>query len=379
MPVKTDTQVAENEKSTTTVMNQEVKLLDSLSVNNFSPKSQRVIDSPGLWILAFLGSISLHVLVFWWLSSSKLFGFWVPLSQSAQDNVVVELVDVPDSVEPQKQVPKSEPALAKPNPSPFTPKQANSSTTKKVVEKAVAQVVVPKPSNSNLNRSPAASPRENQPNTPLIPKPIPGKFLLPPTPPKESNARPWDIRPEKVELREGESEPLPEIPNDKLSKLLTPSPSPTGNPTPETSPVVDNSQPQLFTFNIQPLNTEDIQDLRKKGTIRADIPQVLPKYEGENSKQLEINVPSGQTQIPPILVSLTVDQYGKFRGLSIIDPNIPEKDKSAYEQKLQELFGKEKFVGGYNNDGSRPEKSNLYIIVTITPMEAPTNSSKNSP
>ncbi|WP_303862960.1 hypothetical protein [Cylindrospermopsis raciborskii] len=379
MPVKTDTQVAENEKSTTTVMNQEVKLLDSLSVNNFSPKSQRVIDSPGLWILAFLGSISLHVLVFWWLSSSKLFGFWVPLSQSAQDNVVVELVDVPDSVEPQKQVPKSEPALAKPNPSPFTPKQPNSSTTKKVVEKAVAQVVVPKPSNSNLNRSPAASPRENQPNTPLIPKPIPGKFLLPPTPPKESNARPWDIRPEKVELREGESEPLPEIPNDKLSKLLTPSPSPTGNPTPETSPVVDNSQPQLFTFNIQPLNTEDIQDLRKKGTIRADIPQVLPKYEGENSKQLEINVPSGQTQIFTILVSLIVDQYGKFQGLSIIDPNIPEKDKSAYEQELQQLFKEEKFVGGSNNDGSRPEKSNLYVRVTITPMEAPTNSSKNSP
>ena len=133
-------------------------------------------------------------------------------------------------------------------------------------------------------------------------------------------------------MRKGESEPLPEIPNDKLSKLLTPSPSPTGNPTPETSPVVDNSQPQLFTFNIQPLNTEEIQDLRKKGEITRDIPpQVLPRYEGENSKRREINVTSDQTQIFTILVSLIVDQYGKFQGLSIIDPNIPE-----YEQELQQ-------------------------------------------
>ena len=329
------------------------------------------MNSPGLWVLAFLGSISLHVLVFWWLSSSKLLGLWVPPSQFGQDNVVVELVDVPASVEPQKQFPKSEPALAKPNHSPSIPKQANSSTTKKVVEKAVAQVVVPKPSNSNLNGYPAASPRENQPNTPLTPKPIP---RVPSTPPPDL---PWNIPRKDPEL--GKPKPLPEITpdNDKLSS--SPSPSPTGNPTPETTLVGDNSQPQLFTFNIQPLNTQEIQDLRKKGEIRADIPQVLPKYEGENSKRLEINVPSAQTQIFTILVSLIVDQYGKFRGLSIIDPNIPEKDKSAYEQELQQLFQQEKFVGGSNNDGSRPEQSNLYVRVTITPMEAPTNSSKNSP
>ncbi|WP_211083802.1 hypothetical protein [Cylindrospermopsis raciborskii] len=346
--------------------------MDSLTVKNLLPKSQRecrrVIDSPGLWILAFLGSISLHVLVFWWLSSSQLFGFWVPLSQSGQDNVVVELVDVPASVEPQKQVPKSEPALPKSSIPPSTPKQANSDP----INKVVTQVVVAKPINSNFNRSPAASPRENQPNTPLTPKPTPGKFLLPPTPPKASNPPPdlpWNIPPKDPEL--GESTPLPEITPDKLP-----------TPTPEPTSVGDNSQSQLFTFNIQPLNTEEIQDLRKKGEIAGDIPpQVLPKYDGENSKRLEINVPSAQTEPFTILVSLTVDQHGKFQEAFIIDidPNISEKDKTAYHQELQKLFKEEKFVGGSNNDGSRPEQSNLYVRVTITPMDPPTNSSKNSP
>lgn len=351
-------------------------MLDSLTVKNLSPKSQRVMDSPGLWILAFLGSISLHVLVFWWLSSSKLFGFLVPLSQSGQDNVVVELVDIPASVEPQKEVPKSEPALAKPNSSPSTPKQANYSTTKKVFE----QVVVAKPSNSNLNRSPATSPRQNQPNIPLRPKPTREKFLLPPKasiPPSED--LPWKIPRGEFKVESEKSNPLPEIAPDKLPKPI-PSPSPTGNPTPETTPVGENSQPQLFTFTITALEIEEIQDLRKKGLIKAgNPPDQLPQYQGENSKELKINVSSAKTQKLTILASLIVDQNGKLVDQNgklafIIDPNISEKDKRVYEESLQDFFQQEKFVGGYNQDGSRPPQSNLYLRVTIVPRDSPTNS-----
>lgn len=346
-------------------------MLDSLTVKNLSPKSQRVIDSPGLWILAFSGSISLHVLLFWWLSSSKLFGFWVPPSQSGQDNVVVELVDIPASVEPQKQVPKSEPALAKPNPSPSTPKQSNYSTTKKVV----AKVVVAKPSNSNLNRSPATSPKQNQPNN-LTPEPTRGKFPLSPrvqSPPSEDP--PCNNPREDVKL--GEPTPLPSIspPN--------PSPSPSENPTPETTPVGENSQPQLFpqlfTFTIEPLNREeDIQELRKQGLIRQEniLPDVLPKYQGSNTGELTIKVSSIDAQTKPltILASLIVDQHGKFQKAFIIDPNISKKDKSVYEPSLQDLFQQEKFVGGYNQDGSQPPQSYLYVKVTIVPRDSPKNS-----
>ncbi|MEE6160319.1 hypothetical protein U9R62_02905 [Cylindrospermopsis raciborskii DSH] len=357
-------------------------MLDSLTVKNLSPKSQRVMDSPGLWTLAFLGSISLHVLLFWWLSSSKLFGFWVPPSQSGQDNVVVELVDIPASVEPQKQVPKSEPALAKPNPSPSTPKQANYNTTKKVAE----QVVVAKPINSNLNRSPVTPPRQNQPNTPLIPKPTPGKFLLPPKSSPPPNDLPWNSPREEVKVESEKSNPLPEIAPDKLPKPIS-SPSLSENPTPETTPVGENSQPQLFpqlfTLTIEPLNRDEIQELRKQDLIAGDIPpDVLPKYQGSSTKELTITFSSAQTQPSKritILVSLIVNQHGKLEQVFIIDPNISEKDQSVYEPPLRELFQQEKFVGGYDKNGSQPEKSNLYLRVTIVPRDSPTSSPKNSP
>ncbi|MEB3146632.1 MAG: hypothetical protein VKL02_10905 [Cylindrospermopsis raciborskii 1523720] len=343
--------------------------MDSLTVKNLSPKSQRVMDSPGLWTLAFLGSISLHVLLFWWLSSSKLFGFWVPLSQSGQDNLVVELVDIPASVEPQKEVTKSEPALAKPNTSTSTPKQANSHNTKKVAE----QVAVAKPSNSNLNRSPVTPPRQNQPNTPLRPKPTPEKFLLPPkasSPPP--NDLPWNRPQEEVKLESEKSNPLPGISPDNLPKPI-PSPSLTGNLTPETTPVGENSQPQLFTFRITALRIEEIQDLRKKGLIKAgNPPDQLPQYQGENSKELTINVSSAKTE--QFLASLIVNQHGKFEEAFIIDPKISENDKRVYEESLRELFQQEKFVGGYNQDGSRPPQSNLYLRVTVVPRDSPTNS-----
>jgi len=352
-------------------------LLDSLTVKNLSPKSQRVMDSPGLWTLAFLGSISLHVLLFWWLSSSKLFGFWVPLSQSGQDNLVVELVDIPASVEPQKEVTKSEPALAKPNTSTSTPKQANSHNTKKVAE----QVAVAKPINSNLNRSPVTPPRQNQPNTPLIPKPTPGKFLLPPKSSPPPNDLPWNSPREEVKVESEKSNPLPEIAPDKLPKPIS-SPSLSENPTPETTPVGENSQPQLFpqlfTLTIEPLNRDEIQDLRKKDLITGGIPpDVLPKYQG--SRELTITVSSAQTEPLTILVSLIVNQHGKFEEAFIIDPKISENDKRVYEESLRELFQQEKFVGGYNQDGSRPPQSNLYLRVTVVPRDSPTSSPKNSP
>ncbi|MFM6003906.1 MAG: hypothetical protein ACKPB7_11650, partial [Sphaerospermopsis kisseleviana] len=113
--------------------------------------------------------------------------------------------------------------------------------------------------------------------------------------------------------------------------------------------------------------------LRQDGKLRVDgLPDVLAEYKGSPNKELELNFLASDSGLKAanILASLIIDKNGNFQQAVIInlEPAALRSEKSIYEQALNEIFQQESFVGAYNQDGSKPELSNLYVRIRIEPI-----------
>ncbi|MEH1923786.1 hypothetical protein [Nostoc sp.] len=67
------------------------------------------------------------------------------------------------------------------------------------------------------------------------------------------------------------------------------------------------------------------------------------------------------------MASLIIDSNGNFKQAVVLEiqPAALQSEKSKYEQVLNEVFKTENFLPAHNNDGKKPDLSNLYIRVTI--------------
>lgn len=364
------------------------------------PKTwKRHSDSPSLWIFAIASSISLHLLMFWLTRSSRVFGLWFP--QRNQSFVPIELIEIPiTSKLPATKVsskPKntSSQSLSKPLPETAKTTLKNQDTSAGILNQKEV-VVTPtntKPSIKKAVSRPQPTPTV-KPDTPQAPQSTPTPT---PTPTVPLANLPWNRRQDIVL---GKGKPLPtngipsEQPTNSENTIRNSSPGSTEEvsnpslgrnsntptrhtpqiPTEKTSPTpfiptdenTRNSQPSGSIVTIEPLTDQEMRQLSK------DLPDVLAQYQGSSTKKLTASLSDGEIGLAPaqLLTSLVIDQNGNFQKAVIlnIEPLKLQNEKGIYQQAIQELFSQERFTPAHNQDGSKPELSNLFVKIRIEPV-----------
>jgi len=368
-----------------------------------SPKIwRRHSDPPSLWIFVAFSSVSLHLLVFWLIRPASGFGLWFP--QQSQTDIPIEFVEISPTaksklpattVSPKpnisSQKPESKPV---PETAKIPPRNQDSST--RILDKK--EVVV---SQKNTNPSVKTAVSQPKPTPTTTPQP---NFTPPftqstptprPTPTIPVGNLPWNRR-QRIVL--GKASPLPtgfpsEQPTNSETETKNNSPTPTGSPSPGSTektsstpiPTRNTSQTPINTTSPTPQTSTDKNpnSSEQAGSIvkivplaeqemrllSKDLPDVLAKYQGSSTKKLAANSLNGEIGLAPaqLLASFVIDQNGNFQQVVVLEITPPrlQGEKGMYQQAINELFINEKFTPAYNQDGSKPDFSNLFVRITI--------------
>ncbi|MEA5504588.1 hypothetical protein VB735_16010, partial [Halotia wernerae UHCC 0503] len=119
-----------------------------------------------------------------------------------------------------------------------------------------------------------------------------------------------------------------------------------------------------------PLSRNEVLQSIQEGRLRyKELPDVLAKYQGSNTKTLDSSFLPGDSELQPaqLLTSLVIDKNGKFQQAVVIEiePAKLQSEKVLYEKVINDLFSNENFLPGHNQDGTKPELSNLFVKVTV--------------
>ncbi|MEH2436402.1 MAG: hypothetical protein V7K25_19500 [Nostoc sp.] len=212
-------------------------------------------------------------------------------------------------------------------------------------------------------KTPATPTKETPPTrtreTPRIPT-----QETPATPTRETSATPTKETP-RTHTQETPAPPTKETP--RTSTQETPA-----TPTRET--------PRTHTQGasvaiVAPLLRDEVSSLIQSGRLRQDaLPDVIALYRGSNTKELDSSFLVQNSGLEPaqLLASLIIDKNGNFQQAVVleIEPATLQSEKSTYQQVLSEVFKTEKFIAAHNNDGTKPELSNLYVRIKIQPANS---------
>ncbi|MEH2254825.1 hypothetical protein [Nostoc sp.] len=366
---------------------------------------RRHTDPPGLWIFVVLSSVSLHLLVFWLMRSSNAFNLWFP--QQNQSAVPIELIDI---------APKTKSIIKSKSPVKIVSSKPLSSTQKSVPTRS-SQTARTTPKNEDFgvinsldnlqkkSRIYASQPNSEHFRQQIVPTPTPkpiAKITLKPTlkatpkpiakvtpkptpkvtptPTVTIGNLPWKRR---QEIKLGKGTQLPTgIPSNlpvsepenretpATSTRETPATSTRETPATSTRETLATSTGGTSVAIVAPLSRNQVISLIQSRGFRQDaLPDVIPLYRGSNTKQLDPSFLVHNSGLDPaqLLASLIIDQNGNFQQAVVleIEPATLQSQKSTYEQVLSEVFKTENFIAAHNNDGTKPELSNLYVRITI--------------
>ena len=364
----------------------------SITSKNF----KRHTDPPWLWTFVCIGSVSLHLLVFWLMRSSNEFQAWFP--QSNQSSIPIDLIEI--ASEPKSQI-KTQSTTPKIKPkSSFSTSQKSASVKlsnqddadssvnlpeqdkseqpevrKLEVEKPevrklevrklevrkpeVEKTEVEKPEvekteveKTEVEKTEVEKPPVRQQSYPTNPTPEPTSII-------PESERPWNSR-QEVKLGEG---------------TLFPKDIPADSPTSTTEPSLTANRGGAIT-TVSPILKEEVSELIQQKQLIADaLPDVLAEYKGSTEKELEASILPSDEDLKPanILASLIIDKNGQFQQAIVItiEPAALRSQANIYEQALNQMFAQESFLAAYNQDGSKPDLSNLYIRLKIKPINSP--------
>ncbi|MEH2403653.1 hypothetical protein [Nostoc sp.] len=375
---------------------------------------RRHTDPPGLWISVVIGSVSLHLLAFWLMRSSNAFSLWFP--QQSQSVVPIELIDIAPKT---KSITKSK-STAKT----VSPKLLSS--TQKSVPARSLQTARTTPRNQDFSAINSAENLQQKSRTytfqsnsrpfrqqrvlTATPKPTSAPKPTPIATPKPTvlvGSLPWNRR-QEIKLGKGTllSTGIPSNPPvSEAENRETPPRTPTqetpstrtretpSTPTRETPSTRTRETPSTRTREtpatrtretpatrtggasvaiVAPLLRDKVSNLIQSGRLRQDaLPDVIALYRGSNTKQLDSSFLPGDSEVKPaqILASLVIDNKGNFQQALVIEiePATSQSEKSTYERILNEVFKTENFLAAHNNDGTKPDLSNLYVWIKIQP------------
>ncbi|MEH1884604.1 hypothetical protein [Nostoc sp.] len=366
---------------------------------------RRHTDPPGLWISVVIGSVSLHLLAFWLIRSSNGFSLWFP--QQSQSAVPVELIDIPPET-------KSTAKRVSPKPASTTQKSVTARTTPRNEDfgainsadhlQQKSRIYASQP--NRQQRIPASTPKPTvTPKAIATPKPtVTPKAIATPKPtvtPKAIATPKPTITPKAIATPKPIVTPTPTVPVGNLpwkrrqeitlgkgTALPTGIPSTPPTPTGETSPPSTRETPPPSTREtpstptggasvaiVAPLlRNEMIKFIQTRGFRQDALPDVIASYTGSNSKQLDSSFLPSDSEVKPaqMLVSLIIDRNGKFQQAVVleIEPTTLQSEKSTYERVLNDVFKTENFLAAHNNDGKKPDLSNLFVRIKIQPANS---------
>ncbi|MFN6480480.1 hypothetical protein [Nostoc sp. DedQUE07] len=391
---------------------------------------RRHTDPPGLWIFVVVSSVSLHLLVFWLMRSSNAFSLWFP--QQNQSVVPVELIEIAPkttsiikskstakivSSKPlsstQKSVPARSSQTARTTPRNEDIGAINASENLQRKSRIYASQPNSEPSRQQIVPTPTPKPIAKatpipKPTPKATPKPIAKATPTPkpiakatPTPTVPVGNLPWKRR---QEIKLGKGTQLPTgIPSNRpvlepenretpapstretpapstgetpaTSTGETPAPSTRETPAPSTRETPPTSTGGASVAIVAPLSRDQVISLIQSKGFRQDaLPDVIALYRGSNTKQLDPSflVPNSELEPAQLLASLIIDQNGNFQQAVVleIEPAKLQSEKSTYEQVLREVFKTENFLAAHNNDGTKPELSNLYVRIKMQPANS---------
>lgn len=332
-------------------------------IDNYSNKSEnfrRHTDPAWLWIVVSTASVSLHLLVFWLMRSTDEFPAWFP--QSNQNSIPIDFLEISSE---QKSIIKQKSTTPKvKQQSSFSLSPQSSAITDSNQDHSEINSSVNLPQQHKNQKPEVIKPEVLKPEVtkPLIrQQSYPTNATPETTPIIPERELPWNRRQEVILGKETV------LPSDIPADSPTPAVEPPLNPNSEPSPTV-NQGGAIAT--ITPVLKEEVNELIQQRQIRADgLPDVLAEYKGSTEKELELSSLPGDEIITSanILISLIIDSNGHFQQAKIItiEPEVLSGEISIYEQAINQIFADEMFLAGYNQDGSKPDLSNLYIRLQL--------------
>ncbi|PHM08522.1 hypothetical protein [Nostoc sp. 'Peltigera malacea cyanobiont' DB3992] len=355
---------------------------------------RRHTDPPGLWIFVVVSSVSLHLLVFWLMRSSNAFSLWFP--QQNQSAVPIELIEIAPKT---KSIIKSKSTVKIVSSKPLSSTQksvpARSSQTARTTPINQDFGAINSPKNlQKKSRIYASQPNSEPSRQQIVPTPTPKPIakatptptpkvtptLTPkvtPTPTVPVGNLPWNRR-QEIKLGKGTQLPTGIPSNRPVSEpenRETPATSTRETPATSTRETPATSTGGASVAIVAPLSRDEVISLIQSKGFRQDaLPDVIALYRGSNTKQLNPSflVPNSELEPAQLLASLIIDRNGNFQQAVVleIEPAKLQSEKSTYEQALSEVFKTENFLAAHNNDGTKPDLSNLYVRIKMQPANS---------
>ncbi|KYC40057.1 hypothetical protein WA1_29310 [Scytonema hofmannii PCC 7110] len=231
---------------------------------------RRHTDPPGLWIAVALGSISLHLLLFWLLRSHGL----SLLQKTSSTAIPIEFITISAKKTQLKASPKRQPTTPKPS-SVKLPKQVapKSSAAKSSPVEDRNAIAFTKSLPISINENVKPKNPKTQPKVALEPEPEPTNSIPPEEQEPESTPSLDTPQDEPPELTPSPDTPQDEPPEPTPSPDITETPEP--DPTPSSSPAVDDQQPEPTSSpNLEENTDTTSQELKnQENSDRAFNPQ----------------------------------------------------------------------------------------------------------
>ncbi len=364
----------------------------SITSKNF----KRHTDPPWLWTFVCIGSVSLHLLVFWLMRSSNEFQAWFP--QSNQSSIPIDLIEI--ASEPKSQI-KTQSTTPKIKPqSSFSASQKSASVKLSNQDDADSSVNLPEQDKSEKPKVEKPEVRKLE-----VRKLEVRKLEVEKTEVEKPEVEKTEVEKPEVEKTEVEKTEVEKLPVRQQSYPTNPTPEPTStipeserpwnsrqevklgegtllpkdipadSPTPTTEPSLTANRGGAIA-TVSPILKEEVSELIQQKQLIADaLPDVLAEYKGSTEKELEASILPSDEDLKPanILASLIIDKNGQFQQAIVItiEPAALRSQANIYEQALNQMFAQESFLAAYNQDGSKPDLSNLYIRLKIKPINSP--------
>ncbi|BAY12998.1 hypothetical protein [Calothrix sp. NIES-2098] len=328
---------------------------------------RRHTDPPSFWIAVVIGSVTLHLLVFWLLRSYQSSLLWRQQSKSSIPIEVVEISSPTKSRKPDASKPKSVSSK------PLSTKLESKNLSKPVVP-ADQSITKPNPTIQDNNAVAFAEQRQRQ----LAAQQQ--RQLA------EYRQRQLAVQQQR-ELAEQRQRQLAEQQQRQLTEYRQRqlaaqqqrelaeqrqrelAEQQQRENAAQTNNQESPSQPSDASGGslIASLVGQPQQGDRDRHTHSAKIkPSNQPFSKGlEYVKYIEKD--SGQPV--EFTVVLTISEKGKLEHLAVVDENISEKEKSYYEDFVaNQVFNSWEFEPAYDNDPNDPKPSNLIVRIRIQPL-----------
>ncbi|MBD2353516.1 hypothetical protein H6G41_02575 [Tolypothrix sp. FACHB-123] len=338
---------------------------------------RRHTDPPGLWVAVVIGSLSLHLIAFWLIRSYQSSLLRRQQSQAAIPIDFVEIAPQPKSpVKPR----------AKVQPTTSLPKSVSSkplSTNQKLQPKNLPQpVVTTKPNSTNTEEKNAvAIAQQQQRQRELVQQQQRQRELAEQQRElAQQQQRQRELAKQQRELAQQQQRQRElaeqqrqlaqqqqrqrELTEQQRQRELAEQ-TPQGSQEKLPPPPTPQSGGGLFALWV-PLSEEE----QRQKMTRSPLPEGLKLAEhiGSNEKKVESIYINRNLDLPVVdfLVSLVIDNTGKFIEAEVIDPAIPKAQRSDYEQYANDVFQGEKFKPAYYSDGrTPPERTNRFVRLKI--------------